>query len=513
TQQAVEDADDPQASYLQASWARLCRLMGADFAPLLPVVMPPLLAAARQQPDLAVLDPEEDPETSYSAEDGWEFANLGGQHVGIRTTALEEKCDAVELLGTYARDLGPAFLPHAAETLELLVPLFRFYFHEGVRAAAAAAVPHMLLALRASGDGAAMAQAWGPVCDRYTAALLSEEDDSFALQLFASFAESLGVVSEASMTGEQMEAFVAACVQQMTKYHGRMKEREAARAADEVDEDDEDQMAEEEALEGLAVDEVAKALHAVFRAHGTAFAPAFHAMLPVAHKYLHERDPAARQWAICIFDDLVEFTGPASAPYAADFLEPLTAALRDTAASDLRQAAAYGVGVMAQFGGDAYADYVAGTALPALLAAIARPDARDTDNVFATENMVSAVAKVLRFCSAKVADPRAVLQAWFRALPISNDEDEVPFVYEYLVSVVREQPAALLPPGDMGAIAHLVKVVTEPLAALDVPPVLAQTLAALMKESLSALDDGARAALWAGIPPEHQQALQAKGLL
>ncbi|KAJ1726941.1 importin subunit beta-3, partial [Coemansia biformis] len=513
TQQAVEDADDPQASYLQASWARLCRLMGADFAPLLPVVMPPLLAAARQQPDLAILDPDEDAETSYSAEDGWEFASVGGQQVGIRTTALEEKCDAVELLGTYARDLGAAFLPHAAETLELMMPLFRFYFHEGVRAAAASAVPHVLLALRSGGDGAPLRQAWGPVCDRYTGALAAEDDDAFALQLFASFAEALGVVGDNAMSAEQMEAFVAACIEQMTKYHCRMKDREAARAADELDEDDEDQMAEEEALEGLAVDEVAKALHAVFRAHGAAFAPAFRAMLPVAHEYLHERDPAARQWAICIFDDLVEFTGPASAQYAAEFLEPLAAALRDTASSDLRQAAAYGVGVMAQFGGDVYADFVAGTALPALLAGIARPDAREADNLYATENMVSAVAKVLRFCPAKIADARAVLQAWFRALPISNDEDEVPFTYEYLVSVIREQPDALLPPGDARALAHLVKVVSEPLAALDVPPALAQALVALMKESLSALDAAARAALWAEIPPEHQQALQAKGLL
>ncbi|KAJ2763506.1 importin subunit beta-3, partial [Coemansia nantahalensis] len=327
TQQAVEDADDPQASYLQASWARLCRLMGADFAPLLPVVIPPLLTAASQQPDLAVLDPDEDPESSYSAEDGWEFANVGGQQVGIRTTLLEEKCDAVELLGTYARDLGAAFLPHAAETLELLVPLFRFFFHEGVREAAAAAVPHVLVALKSGGDDAGVRQAWGPMCDRYTVALVLEEDDSFALQLYASFSEALAVVGEGAMTDEQMHAFVTACYTQMNKYHGRMKEREAARAANEVDEDDEDQMAEEEALEGLAVDEVAKALHAIFRTHGAAFAPMFREMLPLAHKYLGERDPAARQWAICVFDDLVEFTGPASAPYASGFLEPIVAAL------------------------------------------------------------------------------------------------------------------------------------------------------------------------------------------
>ncbi|KAJ2078427.1 importin subunit beta-3 [Coemansia sp. RSA 988] len=513
TQQTVTEPDDPQAAYLQASWARLCKLMGADFAPLLPVVMPPLVAAARQQPDFAVLGADEDAEASYAAEDGWEFANIGGQQVGIRTTALEEKCDAVELLATYARDLGAAFVSYAADALEMLAPLFRFYFHEGVRYAAATAVPLVLRSVKQAGDAAALQHAWTPVCDRYIAVLASEDDDAFVLQLFSSFADAVDTVGTNAMTDTQLQAFAAACLQQMDKYHRRMNERQAARVAEEIDEDDEEQMAEEEALEGLAVDEVAKALHAVFRAHGAAFAPHFRALLPVAQRFLGERDPAARQWAICVFDDLVEFTGAASAQYAAAFLDPLARALCDTASADLRQAAAYGVGGMAQFGGDAYAGFLATTALPAMLVELARPDARAADNVFATENMVAALAKVLRAFGDRLPDARAVLRTWFAALPVSNDEDEVAATYEYLVQVASQQPGALFDAGDTRALAHLVKVVVEPLASFDLPSDLARALVALVSSSLSALDDNARAALWADIPAEQQQAVQAKGLL
>ncbi|KAJ2145972.1 importin subunit beta-3 [Coemansia sp. RSA 564] len=512
TQQSVTEADDPQASYLQASWARLCKLMGAEFAPILPVVMPPLLTAAKQQPDFAVLEADEDAETGYSAEDGWEFANIGGQQIGIRTTLLEEKCEAVELIGTYARDLGTGFVPYAAETLETLVPLFKFYFHEGVRVAAAAAVPYVLTSVKLAGDDAALRQVWSHICDCYTAVLATEEDDTFTLQLFNSFAESLSAVGANSMTPSQLESLASACIAQMTKYYKRMKDREAARAAEELDEDDEEQLAEEEMLESLAVDEVAKALHAVFKTHGTLFAPAFHGVVPVAVKYLHERDPAARQWAICVFDDLVEFTGPASSQYAGDFLEPVTQALRDQSAPDLRQAAAYGVGVMAQFGGDAYADFVVSAALPALLEIISRPDAREEDNVYATDNAVSAIAKILRFYGSKLSDARALLQTWFGALPVTHDEDEVPSVYEYLVQVVAEQPDALVPNGDAQMLRHLVKVVVSALAAFDFVPALAQALIALMQNSMQALDASAKAELWAEISPEQQQALQAKGL-
>lgn len=32
-----------------------------------------------------------------------------------------------------------------------------------------------------------------------------------------------------------------------------------------------------------------------------------------------------RQWALCVFDDLIEYCGPASARYQAFFLQPLLA--------------------------------------------------------------------------------------------------------------------------------------------------------------------------------------------
>ncbi|KAJ1991204.1 importin subunit beta-3 [Coemansia spiralis] len=512
-QQSVTDSDDPQASYLQASWARLCKLMGPDFAPIMPVVMPSLIAAAKQQPDFAILEDDEDPETNYSAEDGWEFTNIGGQQIGIKTTALEEKYNAVELIISYAKDLGIGFLPYAAEILELIVPMFKFYFHEGVRTAAAAAVPPVLSAVKQSGDEAALRQVWSQICDKYIAVLGTEDDDTFTMQLFGSFSEAVEVVGVQSISAEQLQAFVAACVEQMNKYHKRMKDREAARAAEELDEDDEEQLAEEEMLEGLAIDEVSKALHSVFKTHGADFLPMFQNVLPVAHKYLQESDPAAQQWAICVFDDLVEYAGPSSSQYAGEFLKPIGHALRQTNAPDLRQAAAYGIGVMAQYGGDAYADFIINAALPIMLEALNKSNARDSENVYATENMVAAIAKILRFHSSKLPDAQGLLRTWFRSLPVCNDEDEAPATYEYLVQIINEQPDALLGGNDPQALRHLVKVVVEALAICDFSPELSQALVGIMQKTLLAFDDSTKASLWAEIPPEQQQALQTKGLI
>jgi hypothetical protein len=58
---------------LQAG-ARLCKALGPEFLPYLPVVMPPLLAAARLEPEMKVHDPELE---EYEDDDDVEHIQLG----------------------------------------------------------------------------------------------------------------------------------------------------------------------------------------------------------------------------------------------------------------------------------------------------------------------------------------------------------------------------------------------------------------------------------------------------
>lgn len=139
--------------YLIATWAKVCQAMGEEFEPYLPVVMPPLLAAASTKTEVSVygkfnilsvvvmlryscMGPED---TSDEPEDreGWELLNMDGQQIGIRTSALEEKCQAFETLLIYSSTLGPRFVSYLTPTLELVLPNLRFFFHEGVREACA----------------------------------------------------------------------------------------------------------------------------------------------------------------------------------------------------------------------------------------------------------------------------------------------------------------------------------------------------------------------------------------
>ena len=89
--------------------------MGVHFKPYLPFVVPPLLKSAALDPELQVCDADEaDDEPD---EDGFESVTVairgqGNKRITIRTSALEEKATACQMLHSYAMELKEAFLPH-----------------------------------------------------------------------------------------------------------------------------------------------------------------------------------------------------------------------------------------------------------------------------------------------------------------------------------------------------------------------------------------------------------------
>lgn len=131
---------------------------------------------------------------------------------------------------------------------------------------------------------------------------------------------------------------------------------------------------------------------------------------------------SARQFAVCVYDDVIEYCGPQSWLYHERFLERLILSLGD-ASADVRQAAAYGIGLAGALGGEQYAVACA-RAIPLLFSIVNQADARSEDNVLATENAVSAIGKICHFNSSQF-DVNQVLPAWVEALPIVEDEEEI----------------------------------------------------------------------------------------
>ncbi len=82
----------------------------------------------------------------------------------------------------------------------------------------------------------------------------------------------------------------------------------------------------------------------------------------------------------------------------------------DSEHPEVRQAAAYGLGVMGQHGGPTFAPICA-SGIPKLCAIVQKPDSREAENINPTENAISAVTKILKW-NASSLNLDEVLPVW-----------------------------------------------------------------------------------------------------
>ncbi|KAK9458730.1 armadillo-type protein [Lipomyces oligophaga] len=434
-QQSITEPDDPAESYLIQAWGRMCRVLGHDFLPYLSGVMPPLLEMGKIKPDLQLFD---DPsEVEQFEQEGWDIVPVQGKQLGIRTSPLEDKNTAIELLGIYAAELGAGFEPYVAEVLhDIVLPSLSFFFHEGVRIASAQAIPHLLNSIKVSGPANTqkLAECWRLIVTKLLDALVGEPFVELLTCFYTCLYESIEIVGVHCLTQDDMDKFTESILSNIGDYLDRVRER-SSKAGDEFDEYEAQELDEDMQTDEELLSEVNKSIHSVFKAQRESYLPLFEKLMPLLNELSNRPEVDCREFSLCVYDDLIEFCGKDSWRYNDLFLKPIAVALTDSNAT-LRQAAAYGIGVAGQFGGEAFAQTV-GSVIPTLFQIIAIPDARSEDNVHATENASASIAKILRFNRAAVPNVDQVIDAWIPTLPIVNDEEAASYAYSFLVDLIE----------------------------------------------------------------------------
>lgn len=436
-QQTVTDPDDPQGSYLLHCWGRMCRVMGNDFLPYLPAVMPPLLELASAKADVQLLD--DDQLAQMEAEEGWELLPVKGKYIGIKTSALDDKYMAIELLVIYAQQLEAAFEPYVHTVLkEIAIPGLRFFFNDAVRVASAKLVPQLLNSMKkAHGpQSPQLAEVWHSTVGKIIEDLAQEPAVDTLAEMYQCFYESVEVVGQNCLTPEIMSAFISAAETSLQEYQQRHELRmvELQKPEDEREDVDDMMYAIEDDQTLLA--DMNKAFHTIFKHQSTSFLPMWERLIPYYSKFISSPDATQRQWALCIIDDVLEFCGPEAWKYQQHFTGPLQQGLADKIPAN-RQAAAYGVGVAAKNGGPAFAEFVAHT-IRQLFEATQLPKARQDDHVFATENACASIAKILHFNNSKIQDVQTVVNHWIGTLPVVNDDEAAPYAYGFLAELIEQ---------------------------------------------------------------------------
>ncbi|KAK2573809.1 Importin-5 [Acropora cervicornis] len=444
TQTEMEEleADDPQISYMISAWARMCKIFGTEFTQYLPLVMPSVMKAASIKPEVAVIDADDPKSGQYSEDEGWQFITLGDQQkFGIKTAGLEDKSTACQMLVCYARELKEGFAPYTEQVVKLMVPLLKFYFHDLVRTAAAESLPFLLECAKIKGD-AYVRQMWAFMCPEVLKAMNAEPEPEVQILIMGALAHCIETLGLGCMSPDYFTELRTVLHDVIEMHKNREMERQQRRKEEDYDEEVEEDLQDEHETDVHILSKVADIMHALFGTHKEAVLPFFEQLLPDFHSLLAPNGSAAnKQWSLCVFDDVIEHTGSASFKYQEYFLRPMMNYVVDGIA-DVRQAACYGCGMMAQFGGEEYINACA-EVVPLLFQVINAQDSRSRENVNATENAISAVAKICKYNRGNIA-LNEVVPALIDALPITEDKEEAPHVYGYLCDLIEgNSPLAL----------------------------------------------------------------------
>uniref|UniRef100_A0A6U4TJI8 TOG domain-containing protein n=1 Tax=Hemiselmis andersenii TaxID=464988 RepID=A0A6U4TJI8_HEMAN len=511
TQSQTMDPDDPQASYLLQAWGRLAKALGHDFIPYLSVVMPPLLKSADVKPDVQIAeDDDEDNEEEGIAtvivqgEDG-----ESSKKMAIKTSALEEKATACNMLVCYFAELQEGMFPYVEGVAKIMVPLLSFLYSEDVRTAAAALMPELaksaVMSLR-SGlcDSGFVNNLLSFIFEKLIKSIIEEPEPEVQSAMIEALHESLcngglGCLGSHEKVGHALQALATVT----TEVLDRQQRRTDARKDEDYDDDEEEVQQEEAERDDQLLDEVCSALASVTKTHPEPVADGFQTHIETFGKLVQSDNNNMRRIGVCIIDELMENLQTHCQRYLPQLLPPLVQFCQDPA-PEVRQASVYGLGVCAQYGGAPF-QQAAADVLPAIFQLVQHPQGRMEANVHATDNAVSALGKVLEYQSPTIADRTGAMGAFLSYLPVEGDVEEGIEVHGRMCTFLeRQDPTIMAEPNRW--IPHVIKVFAAVIGTPSVDEKVTSRIKELlngMQQSLPELVNGTVAAL----APESQAKL------
>lgn len=465
-------------TYLLQAWARCCQCLGQDFAPYLPIVMPPLLSLATQQAETKV-DPY-----AYTREDPLrvidqdiEFAHVNDTCISIQTIILEEKVTACQLLAGMVSTMNEAFFPFVEQTTQVLAPLLTDSIHSDIRSASVHALPALLhcvisTSIRKHLEPAAEAikQMYDFTLGRLVSALVSEPEIDLVLEMIESIKQCVREVGSYSaeiprsirVGMELNEAQVHELVQGLLSVfadsvHRRALVRTKCESEEEESESDEYLSVQETVTtcEDTEYDEeveiqfvLADCFGQIAKTQQKNYFDVFQRILWDTIKEMSACDclPQDRKWALYILDDVLEFCPVEHVrPHLNQFVPLLLDVLQtNNGFADLIQAAAYGLGICAFISGNdvpsrvIFVDFVH-PIFESLYAMLSKgfDDRNDAQN--ARDNVISALGLVLEHHGVAFgADTlQRLMLEYLEWLPLWSDLEESYQVLERLCGMIE----------------------------------------------------------------------------
>ncbi|KAF0734185.1 hypothetical protein Ae201684P_003140 [Aphanomyces euteiches] len=433
--------DDILRSYLLQAWARWCKALTNHFAPYLPVVMPSLLDAAMQQAEFEMEQDEMDDMDETDDDDDVQIAQVNDKCVSIRTSILEEKATACQMLSSMVADLKDAFFPYVEQVTQVLTPLMTDSVHTEIRAASIQAMPWLVLSVskHLHDASAPTLDSLNPVVQmleytlgRLLNALSTEPELDLQMTIMQSIKMCIlhavdplqksptATSSVELLNHAQLSQLVEGLLIVLAESFQRRAVRRARKAIEELDEEENEEDLDNDATEAQLQFILADCLGSLAQTHPQRFFPVFQETLldKVLEMVQPHCLPEDRKLAVYLVDDVLEHCEPSRS-----HLDTFVPILLNCVASDyppLRQAASYGLSLCARLGQTAFTPYL-NPAVELLWNLVHAADAWEPFMLNATDNAVSALGSMLLHFDSL---PPTLFPQWLALLPLRGDVEE-----------------------------------------------------------------------------------------
>jgi len=220
---------------------------------------------------------------------------------------------------------------------------------------------------------------------------------------------------------------------------------------DQIEDDEKEVIKEENNNEYDLQLSIAEIMGILFKTHGPLCTPLitelFANILPPA---LASSEKQKTKFGLFVMDDMVEFLGPELlGPHYVTVAKEIIKFCTSTTAA-VRQAASYGIGIMAEKAGPHFAqianDCLTGLKLAIefqMPASVKEKKTKVKQFMHAKDNAVSALGKIIKFQSSNV-DSASLVPNWLSLLPIKADVEEAKLQNEFLAHLLQENPLIVL---------------------------------------------------------------------
>jgi hypothetical protein len=433
--------DDSMRENMLFAAARICKILGQDFVPFLPMVLPSLLETANMQDDI-YLDVGEDTENGDTERDGWQYTIIGNRKFGIHNTALDEKNVAVRVIYCFVDNLADGLINYIPSIVSTIEPLTKFTFHKGIRSASASTLPLILNAVREhgykTGDMAMFQQYFAQFFNTLMEAIADEEFSNVLPVMLDSVSELIEMVPSNTLATEVASSILQTHQTILTDMRADVAERAATVEKGEYTPEEEDEWKELDQFQVEICTELANLYGVLVRYHPQVVLPIFEHAVDFVLGLLPEENntKSMRQVGLCWFADSVEHMRDAMQPLLVQILPYMIHGAQDEGPG-VRQAASYGLGACAEHGGAEMVPWLE-ESLNILVAAIEVEGSRDEEAFQApTENAICAVGKFILFQPLSEEQLADLIPHWLNWLPLYNDQLEARVCHGILMTLIE----------------------------------------------------------------------------